>query len=32
MCDMRLPLTFNVQDCDDIADIIEEVVKEMGLN
>lgn len=32
MCDMRLPLTFTTKDCDDIADIIEEVVKEMGLN
>lgn len=32
MCDMRLPLTFNTDDCDLIADIIEEVVNEMGLN
>lgn len=32
MCDMRLPLTFSPQDCDDIADIITEVVTEMGLS
>ncbi len=32
MCDMRLPLTFDTDDCDLIADIIEEVVKETGLN
>lgn len=31
MCDMRLPLTFTVEDCDVIADIIAEVVTEMGL-
>lgn len=32
MCDMRLPLTFSTADCDDIADIIMEVVAQMGLN
>ncbi|MFG6360412.1 MAG: DegT/DnrJ/EryC1/StrS family aminotransferase, partial [Mailhella sp.] len=32
MCDMRLPLTFDTDDCDLLADIIEEVVKETGLN
>ncbi len=29
MCDMRLPLTFNVEDCDLIAEIIKEVCEEM---
>ena len=31
MCDMRLPLTFSTDDCDDIADIIADVIQEMGL-
>lgn len=32
MCDMRLPLTFSTVDCDAIAEIIAEVLSEMGLN
>ncbi|MDE7064636.1 MAG: aminotransferase class I/II-fold pyridoxal phosphate-dependent enzyme [Desulfovibrionaceae bacterium] len=32
MCDMRLPLTFCKEDCDIIADIIEDVVRELNLN
>ncbi len=32
MCDMRLPLTFSVEDCDIIADIIGSIVEEMKLS
>ena len=32
MCDMRLPLTFSVEDCDIIADIIASIVEEMKLS
>lgn len=32
MCDMRLPLTFTIEDCDIIAEIISDVIEEMGLH
>ncbi len=32
MCDMRLPLTFSVEDCDLIVAIIQDVVEEMKLS